>query len=504
MERVALIDLGSNTARLVIYDVLDGGYFNVVDDERELVRLGDIDEDGNLKQTRILQAIETLKSFKKICSVYNADKVIAIATAAVRRAKNQKTFLNDVFNATGIRFKVITEEEEPYYVYQGVINSMDIPRGLIMEFGGGSTKIIYYNRRVVLHTHIFDFGGVNLIEQFGKSGKTNEQIADDMVHYVKSRLEEVEWLKELDPDTQFIGVGGSFRNLARICRKVTRYPLDMVHNYKMKVDDFNYVYNMIKGLDLEKKTKIKGLSSTRADIFPAALAATKAMVEHCGFETITSSGSGIREGIIFNYACPQTMEKPISDVVGHSIYSYLKKLNLNEVHAEQVYNLCVQLFKQLRVLHKFPRAYVKVLRIAALMSDVGTCVKFYNNPKHTAYFLLNSNLYGASHRDVVLSAFITAVHDKEEINYTEWATKYSAVLSEEDVQAVKKLAMILRLALAFDKSRASVVPEITCEVLGDSVIMKTELSGDAMLELKDAVSLSLDFKRVFKKNLEIL
>lgn len=504
MERVALIDLGSNTARLVIYDIEDGGYFSVVDDERELVRLGEMEEDGFLKQTRILQAIQTLKSFKLICSMQKVDKIIAIATASVRRAKNQKVFLSDVLNATGIKFRVITEEEEPYYVYQGVINSMDIPRGLIMEFGGGSTKIIYYNRRLVLHTHTFEFGGVNLMEKFSSAGKTPEECTELMEKYVTERLQEIPWLKDIDPDAQFIGVGGSFRNLARICRKVTRYPLDMIHNYKISTDSFKYVYDMIKGLDLDKKTKIKGLSSTRADIFPAALAAIKAMVDYMGFDSITSSGGGIREGIMFNYACPQTTEKPISDVLGHSIHTYLKKMHLNEEHAEQTFNLCVQLFKQLRVLHKFPRAYIKVLRIAALMHDCGRVVKFYNMPKHTSYIILNSNLYGASHKDIVMAAFVTDVFNKEEVNYGEWAAKYSVILSEEDVEAVKKLSVILKLAKALDRSRSNVVEEITCEVLGDSVIMKSELHGDAILELKEALSASIDFKRVFKKNLEIL
>ena len=132
MERVALIDLGSNTARLVIYDVLDGGYFVVAEEQHEAVRLGETEADGSLKQTRMMQAISTLKMFKEICLIKKVDKVLAVATAAVRRASNQKTFLSDVYNETGIRITVVSEEEEANYVYQGVINSMDIPRGLIM------------------------------------------------------------------------------------------------------------------------------------------------------------------------------------------------------------------------------------------------------------------------------------------------------------------------------------------------------------------------------------
>ena len=138
-----------------------------------------------------------------------------------------------------------------------------------------------------------------------------------------------------------------------------------------------------------------------------------------------------------------------------------------------------------------------------MMHDCGAKFKYYNQAKHTAYMILNSNLYGISHRDIVLAAFVTDVYNKEEVNYTEWA-KYNCILSPEDVEAVKKLAVILRLAKAFDISMSGAVTEISCDVLGDSVIMKTEIQGDANLEMKAGNAVALDFKKVFKKNLEIL
>lgn len=502
MERVALIDLGSNTARLVIYDILDGGYFVTVDEYREAVRLGETEADGCLKQPRIMQAIATLKLFKDICAIKKVDKVLAVATAAVRRANNQKTFLSDVYNETGIRITVVSEEEEANYVYQGVINTMEIPRGLIVEIGGGSTKVIYYNRRTILHTKIFEFGAVTLTNMFVSADKTPEQCSDDIVEYVKAQLEQVEWFGDIDPDTQLIGVGGSCRNLARIMRKVKKYPLDMVHNYVMDVADFNYIYNMIRPLDLDKKRRIKGLSSARADVFPAALAFVKAFVDHTGFTKIVASGSGMREGIMFNYACPQTLEKPISDVLGHSLQTVARHIGVNIQHAEQTFNLCVQLFKQLRVLHKFPRAYVRVLRVAAMLHDIGKSFKFYNNSKHTAYMILNSNLNGISHKDLILAAYVSDVSNKEELNVSDWA-KYMGILSQEDVEAVKKLSVMLRLAVALDASMRSVISEVSCDVLGDSVIMKTEYEGDTTLEMKMAGLLAMEFKKVFRKNLEL-
>lgn len=503
MERIGLIDLGSNTARLVIVEVLEGGYFVTIDQMREAVRLGELELDGSLKQSRVLQAINTLNVFRKMCNANHVDKIIAVATAAVRQARNQRTFLNQVLNATGINFRVLTEEEESYYVYQGVINSMEIPKGLIMEIGGGSTKFIYYNRRNILHKATVPFGAVTLTDMFSDNSLKPEDCAAKIEQFFKNNIAELSWLNEIDEDTQFIGVGGSFRNLSKIARKIKKYPMDMSHNYHIEMKDFNYIYDMIKVLDIDKKMKIKGLSTVRADVFPSALASIKAFADFMKFTGITTSGCGLREGLLFNYAMPQTQDKPLSDVLGTSLHTYIHFLHLNDVHAEQVFNLAVQLFKQLRVLHKFPRAYVRVLRVASLLHDAGRSFKYYNNPKHASYMILNSNLYGISHKDIVLAAFVTDIYNKEEVNFNEW-TKYKEIISEEDVEAVRKLAVILKLAVSFDISMNNVVTEISCDVLGDSVILKTELIGDATLEMIEARSTANDFKRVFKKDLGIL
>ena len=504
MERIGLIDLGSNTARLVIFDVFEGEYFSIVDEMKESVRLGEMEKDGTLKSARVTQAVVTLKLFKKVCVAHKVDKIIALATAAVRSACNQKTFLNEILAATGIKLRVLSEIEEANYVYQGIINSMEIAKGVIMEIGGGSTKLIYYNRRNILKESILPFGAVTLTEMFASGSEKPETQARNIEKYVHGKLKELTWLSEIDADAQFIGVGGSFRNLSKISRKIRKYPIDIVHNYKMSKNDFDNIYDMIKVLDLDKKMKIKGLSAVRADVFPSALAIIKAVIDYLNVETITTGGCGLREGFMFNYAIPITQEKPISDVLGYSLNMYMKALHVDFVHAEQVFNLCIQLFRQLRVLHKFPRAYVRVLRVSALLHEIGKSFKVYNYQKHSAYMILNSSLYGISHKDLVLSAFVTEMISKDEVNLNDWA-KYKDLLPDEEIEAGKKLAIILRLAIGLDKSKNSIVSEINCDVLGDSVIMKTETDGqDNSLEIKGALTVSTEFKRVFKKNLEIL
>lgn len=504
MEKIGIIDLGSNSARLVIVNLFADGYFMVADELKESVRLGqDMERDGFLKPARVAETIKTLKMFRKLCDASGVTRIIAVATEAVRRAKNQRSFLDEIQATCGIKIRVLTSEEEAILVYRGVINTMDIPKGIVLEIGGGSTKIVYYNRRNMLNYVTLPFGAVTLTGLFSGDGLKPDEQAAKIEEFFTEQLKRVEWLKEVDPDVQMIGVGGSFRNLFKITKMVHKYPLDNVHNYKMAVEDFIPVYDMIKVLDLDKKKKIKGLSAARADILPAALAVIKSFVTYMNIENFTFSGAGLREGIMFNQALPMTLEKPIADVLNYSLTTLVKYYDCDEKHVEHVVNLGIQLFKQLRVLHKFPRQYLKILKVAAMLHDCGMRIKFYNHPRYSWYMILNSTLYGVTHREIVLAAFTACCHNKEDINALDWS-RYRDIVSEDDLEIVKKLGVMLRIAESLDRANAGSIKGINCDILGDSVIMKTEIEGDATLEIRNAMSASTEFRKAFHKNLEIL
>ncbi len=503
MEKIGIIDLGSNSARLVIVELFAENYFVVTDELKESVRLGqDMDRDGFLKPQRVAETIRTLKMFRRLCDASGVDRIIAVATAAVRRAKNQRSFLDEIQATVGIRVEVLSEETEATLVYRGVINSMDIPKGIILEIGGGSTKIVYYNRRSVLRYISLPFGAVTLTDLFKDDG-TPQQQTERIEEFFTEQFKKVDWLSQVEPDTQMIGVGGSFRNLYKINKIVRKYPLNTVHNYQFQTEDFRSIYEMVRVLDVEKRKRIRGLSPSRADIMPAALAIVKAFTDYLHIESFTISGCGLREGIMFNQAVPITTERPISDVLSYSLNTHIKYYGCNEKHIENTVHLSIQLFKQLRVLHKFPRIYLKVLKIAASMHDTGLSVRYYNHQDHSRYLILNAGLYGATHREIVLAAFVAGCHRKEDVNASEWA-RYKDIVAEEDLDIVKKLGILLRIAEALDRSGMGIVKGINCDVLGDSVIMKTELAGDATLEISQAMAAAPEFKKQFKKNLEIL
>ena len=250
MEKIDVIDMGSNSAKLVLAYVLEDGHndghFVVFDELRETVRLGqDMERDGYIKPSRIAQAVKTLKMFIKLCDTNNVDKIYAVATNAIRRAKNQKSFLEEVNSTCGFKLRVLAEEEEAQLIYHGVINSMDCPKGVIVDISGSSLQLIQYNRRNVLNRATLPFGAITLSDLFNDGTHSPEESAALIEEYVTNQLSEVTWLKEIEPDVQMIGVGGSFRNLATISQRLRRYPLSVIHNYGVGKDEFTNIYDTI-------------------------------------------------------------------------------------------------------------------------------------------------------------------------------------------------------------------------------------------------------------------
>ena len=504
MEKVAVISLGTTKIDLVLAQVLPGGNFVVYDEMSETIKLGqDMEKDGFIKPVRIAEAITILKMYKTICDVNQVTNIISVAVHNIKTIKNQRSFFEEIYNTCGFKFKILSEEEELSALYTGVINTLDIPKGVIIDVKGGSTNIVHYNRRVILNQITIPMGSYTLTQLFENSNEAPEVICNRMVDLFKNELKLYDWLKHIDPEFTYIGAGSTFSNIGKISRKLKKYPLDLAHNYPMTKTDFDNVYDLIKGLDLDKTKKIKGISSDRADVLASGICIVKAILETIDVKEYVISDKDIKEGLIFNYAVPMTSEKPISDLLGYSLDTINAFYDKKEDNAKQVGELALILFRQLKVLHKLSRGYLKVLRIASIMHDCGKRIKFYNHAKNSFHIILNSDIQGVTQREIVLAAFVCSSQDSNEFSLTDWI-KYKDILLEEDLLAVKKLAIIVRIAEALDKTHRNIVQDVSCDVLGDSVIMKTIVTGDASIEIREALKASLDFKKAYGKNLEVL
>jgi len=506
MDKIAVVVVETYCAKLVIANVVQDHFFSICDVEVEPIKMGlEMDDDHFLKKNQISSIISTLKNFRKICDMFAVSKTIAIATFVKdTKPMNIYSFFDEVFVTCGFRFTLLSPEEQNNAIYTGIMNSYDIPKGVIVNVGADNIHIVQYNRRNILNQAYIPVGPKDLAVMYPIKKYGKEEALEKSAKYIKQQLSDFEWISSIDPEFVFIGNGNYFEDLASMDRIYTKYPLDKNDGYILNTADINHILNQLKALDLDENKKLKGLFETRADVFAYAIEMIKAISEEIQRQTITITTRSVVEGLLFNSVTPTTIEKPNSDIVGFSVMAQTAEYESGSTkHNEQVYNLSMLLYKQLRVLHKLPRGYVKVLRVASYMHDVGKRISYKHHALHSFEVVLNSEIYGLTHRELLLASFVASLHSGGDIKMSDWA-KYNGILTVEDIEAAKKLGTILRLAECFDRTKNSVIVDINCDILGDSVIMKTITVADASLEIQRGMEVSRDFEKIFRKKLEIL
>lgn len=503
MEKVALIQLNTNLLKLRIVDVLPSGHNIISDELSENINFYEDAKDNFLKPIRINEALAVLKMFKSLCDVNSVNKVIAVASHNFKSFKNHRSFLEEVYNITNFKFKILGTDEELQSLYIGVVNSVDVPKALIIDIEANNINFVYYNRRNVLNADILPIGTINICQLFENGNIKPQDTANNIVNYIKNELKTFDWLKNIDPEFKFVGTGSAFVNMAKLSRKLKKYPLDIDHNYVIDSQGIEAVYDLVKPLELDKNKKIKGIANESANLVVSGICIAKAITDYLNVQELTISAKSILEGLLLGYAMPITNEKPISDLLGNSLDQIVEFYDKPEANAKQVGELALILFRQLKVLHKLSRGYLKVLRIASIMHDCGKRIQYFNNTKNGFNIILNSDIDGVSHRELILASFVCASQESNDFSLSDWV-KYKDLLEEEDLIAVKKLAIIVKIAKALDRTHRSVVVDVSCDVLGDSVIMKTIVTADAQVEIKESLKANIDFKRAYGKNLEVL
>ena len=496
--KIAVIDIGSNSIRLVMAAIGRSRFFKIIYDQSVPVRLEEgMRDDGFIHPDRLEKTVRTLGIFRELCDRHQPVQVIAVATEAVRRAANQLEFLARVKKETGLTVRVLSGKEEAFYDYLAVVNSLPLSDGLVMDLGGGSTELIWVSDRKIRESTSLPIGSISLSQRFGLYDRVQPQNEDELFEYLFNLYQGIPWLKKV-PKEQLVGIGGSFRNLGKIDRCLKDYPLNLTHNYKLSQPDLLQIYQMLKSQGLSQRQEIKGLSGDRADIIVGAAAAITALVDFCHVKEITISGHGLREGLIYSHLIPG--DGLVKDVLDYSIDSNLFNYNIDENHPCQVLHLVLSLYRQLHP-NPLDSSQERVLKTAAMLHDCGIMVRYYRHHDHSFYLILNSDINGLSHRELVLSAHIAASHGQQSKTAM---SHYQALISKDDRAFIKRAGVILKIATSLDQSMDGVVDGVECEIDRDTVLIKTANRGNAELSIRAAGQIAPEFKKVFKKDLLVI
>ena len=505
MSLVGIVELNPYELKTAIAEIDNTYGYTLLDQTVDFVEItSDLTTDGLIKQNKTMFIIECLNSFKAVCKAKGVERIYAYATAEFKEAKNQRSFVEEIYNLSSIRFEFLTADSELTYTYSASLTTLDIPKGLFIYINNTNINLVYYNRRTILKKAILSIGATTLANEFAEENYKPQELAKKFCEKFKEILEKETWLNEIDPETQFVGAGQSFINLARLTKRLTKYPFHKEHNFRIDKETFNKTYEFIQTLDIDKTKKLKGISSDRADALLAGLSIINVIMNMREDSTIAISNKSPLNGIALTLEQQSSYEKPLTDILGECLYKNNGKHNNYNKNADNVVALSLNIFKLLKILHRMPKTYIKVMRIAAALYDSGKRINYDNYLKYSFDIIRDSEINGATHREQILAAFVVASINPDNFSMTEWV-KYNSLFEEEDLENVRKLAVMVKLASLLDRFERKKVLDLTCDILGDSVIFKTvcEQGDNCDLEIKEAIKARSDFRRVYNKHLDV-
>lgn len=469
-----------------------GGY-SIYEQASEMVRLSEgMGEERILKEKPMDRTIQALLYFKKLLEVHNTVEVYALATAAVRMAKNQKDFLARVKETTGFEFKVLTGHEEAYYDYLGVVNSMSLENALILDIGGASTELIWMRDRKLIEAVSLPLGSVSLSERFNGI-KSKKKRVEEALKFIDGYLKKLKWLDELK-GYPIIALGGVLRTIGRVDRKLNNHPIENMHNYRMHEDEVDNLCRLILETEDKDLDKISGISKKRSDIMALGILPFKSLFEKLESKEVRISGNGLRDGYFFERYFT-SIDAPIivENVLETSIENMIHRFGIRVGHANHVKLLSLKMFDAFKTLGMLNDGDQKLLSIAALLHDVGIHIEYYDHHVHGFYLILNSRMYGLTNAELISVAYLVGSHREASIKNR--MEGFEGIVPKSEAQRLSKLIVLLNIAEQLDRAERSIVSDINIQVTESTAMIKLISSESTELERASAERFTERFEK---------
>jgi exopolyphosphatase / guanosine-5'-triphosphate,3'-diphosphate pyrophosphatase len=502
-RRIGIVDLGSNTARLVVFSYAPGRWFRLTDSIRERVRLAaGMDQHGRLQPAAIERALAALQLFADFAQAAGLDHAQVIATSAVRDAVDGPDLVRAI-ESLGLPVRVLSGSEEAELGVIAVANGFAEPDAWVLDLGGGSVQVSRMRGRRFVAGRAHPLGAVRLTERFFGLGGGPPAPRPPSAKRV-ARLE-AEIARHLEADARdlrtssdpLIALGGTARSLAGAVQQATRYPLDLLHGYRLERSELEQLTDQLLARTVEERAAIAGINPDRADVILAGALVFRWLLRHGERDHLVISGDGVREGALFQHLLPPP--HLVEDVRAFSARNLFQHYEQPAAHTEAVGRLAIGLFDGLRPLHRLGGAERDLLRHAALLHDIGMTVSYYGHHRHGAFLIENSGLAGFSHREIAFLALLVRGHRKGNVG----AGALAPLLAEGDLERLRALTACLRLAEHLERSRSGRIRAVRVEIGKRAVRLLLDAPARPTVEMWEADKDARLFHAVFGRRLEI-
>lgn len=444
-ETASVLDLGSNSLKIANYTINNYGMYKPYHQESIRLKLFDGMDDGILMDDYVDRTVESLKLFRNIVDFENVSYVVSVATSAIRDAKNRLEIVQRIRNEAGFDFMILSDHDEAVFSYAGAVKALRIPSVLFFDIGGGSLEVVLARNYEIVRVVSLPLGALRLTRMFSDGGMYEKTNLDKMSLHVSKMIPSRAELGISDSEELvLVGVGGVLRVLARYDQYLRGYSLSKVHNYKIDYDSLEYAYKRIIRLPVEKIANISAIGKGRADIIMAGNLVILQLMRSLGFESVTVSAHGLREGTLAlslrypkKFGGRSITYQDVRDMVCH---------NPGDL-AESAGNF-VQLMHSMDLLTDHEHDM-----LSYALTEIGNLWSF-RDVENVLYSIMDDDSH-LSHKDQITAA-LALIYSKKKNKVDPLLLRFENILESSDKGLIKKISSVVSICDIFHRTSARV------------------------------------------------
>ena len=486
--RIAAIDIGTNSVHMIVVQVRPDHSFEIVDREKEMVRLGAGGLGGRaLTELTMRSALQALTKFRRLAESHEVDEVVAAATSAVREAENGREFLAAIHQRTGIQVRVISGTEEARLIHRAAVYGVDVSDGaaLVIDVGGGSVELTLGRGSQARVAHSLKLGVIRLTERFVHSDPITRADERRMMSHITEVLTPVTEKIRARGFARVVGTSGTILSLGSLAVGEGRgVGSDALRSRRVSLKQLRRVRKELTALDLAGRIGIPGLDPRRADLAVAGSILLCTMLRMLGARELTLCDLALREGLALDYIHRNRAHiakvEQYPDVRRRSVIELAERCNYSAPHTRQVVRIALSLFDQTSAIHGLGTREREWLEYAAILHDIGVHISFSRHHKHSYYLIKNGDLRGFEPREIEMIALVARHHRR---GLPKRSHGGYGDLPGARRRTVRTLSAMLRVAEGLDRSHAQSVASVSVASGAHDCLLKLTPSGDTELEL---------------------
>jgi exopolyphosphatase/guanosine-5'-triphosphate,3'-diphosphate pyrophosphatase len=495
--KVAAIDIGANSVHLVVSRIHAPGVRETLDRSREMIRLGQgTFRTGSIPEAQMRHAIAQLRRFRTLSEEHGVEAVLAVATSAVRDAKNRDEFVRRAEKEARLAVRVLSGEEEARLIYLGVREAIPpiLRRIAVIDIGGGSVEVVVGDGSEIERSYCLKLGALRLAVELERTGRRGLRALEERV---RSEILPAARAVAAGRVDAVVGTSGTILTLAELLkvrddgRPIRRPPLEELSGKLLRSR-------------AERNAGLSAVGPKRADTIGPGSLVLRTFMEEAGINDVLPCEQALREGVVADFAMRnrKRLEAPredLGDPCRRSVLVLARRLGSYDLHAQQTARLALRLFDGLASLHGLGRRDRELLEYAALLHDVGYWIAAEGHHKHAYYLIRKASLEGFSGEEPRILALVARYHRGalprgRHVGF--------GGLPRGGRGRVRRLAALLRIADGLDRSHAGLVRDVGLKIRDGRVIVDAETTGNADLEIAAATRRANLFRKVFGLDVE--